>query len=660
MQDPAANIPKIPTTRPLPITYRPLRVVHPNFALGDGLPHYDARGLRDFAEITDVSNVEVQLAGTKAPQADKEKGSDGDDDEEEENDEEQNEEEEEEPDTITNRPETNPDGQVVYKKFLLRYYRPAYRKKALKYRADQEKKKKKHTLQTRAKQISKAMVEGLKMVRTKCVEWNKKFWKMVRSPGATSAMLKRVKKAIVAELKHMGHSFADLGRNVATCAGIVTKLSRRETLVRSEKALLLRTAGDLFRIVPLIIILAVPFLEFALPILLKLFPNMLPSTFVDKEKEAEEHRVDFKARVELASFLQDTVGHMAFKHIDAKKETLDQLLTQETRDLLFERVQHQHVVEEFEKIFLKFLTQPKTSPESGEPAALPPLAAWGRRDISTSLYDALNKSETLHRQVHDLKKQVPSRLKAKYLAEETSEDDENFAPKPPSPLVDMLDAVLEQLRGEDEGIPAEDVKVLLKLYKDALSLDVMQQDQLVAMCQFMKVPHKGSPEMLRKKLEKKFKTLLEDDVAIVHEGIENLSIDDLRDACRDRAMRHIGLSQEQLQEQLQDWTQLSLHLRIPVNVLLFARAIDLADPEEELPPPPASTTATATTTTTTTATATATTTTAAPADVTKKTTTTKPADLESAVSGDVLDGFDQQLKQLQAERDAETQKQQKM
>ena len=35
----------------------------------------------------------------------------------------------------------------------------------------------------------------------------------------------------------------------------------------------------------MIIILVIPFLEFALPILLKLFPNMLPSTFESKYQE---------------------------------------------------------------------------------------------------------------------------------------------------------------------------------------------------------------------------------------------------------------------------------------------------------------------------------------------------------------------------------------
>lgn len=45
-----------------------------------------------------------------------------------------------------------------------------------------------------------------------------------------------------------------------------------------------RTTADVFRLVPFIIFLVVPFMEVLLPVALKVFPNMLPSTFEDKLK----------------------------------------------------------------------------------------------------------------------------------------------------------------------------------------------------------------------------------------------------------------------------------------------------------------------------------------------------------------------------------------
>ena len=52
-------------------------------------------------------------------------------------------------------------------------------------------------------------------------------------------------------------------------------------------------------------------MELALPVLLKLFPNMLPSTFQDKLKAEEALKSQLTAKLELAKFLQDTTEEMA-------------------------------------------------------------------------------------------------------------------------------------------------------------------------------------------------------------------------------------------------------------------------------------------------------------------------------------------------------------
>ena len=43
-----------------------------------------------------------------------------------------------------------------------------------------------------------------------------------------------------------------------------------------------RTTQDLLRLIPFAVFIIVPFMEFLLPVALKLFPTMLPSTFEDK------------------------------------------------------------------------------------------------------------------------------------------------------------------------------------------------------------------------------------------------------------------------------------------------------------------------------------------------------------------------------------------
>ena len=54
----------------------------------------------------------------------------------------------------------------------------------------------------------------------------------------------------------------------------------------------------------MLVFVVVPFMELLLPVALKLFPNMLPSTFEDKLKKEEEMKRRIGARMELARFLQ--------------------------------------------------------------------------------------------------------------------------------------------------------------------------------------------------------------------------------------------------------------------------------------------------------------------------------------------------------------------
>lgn len=49
----------------------------------------------------------------------------------------------------------------------------------------------------------------------------------------------------------------------------------------------LRTCADLFRLLPFLVFIIVPFMEFLLPVALKLFPNMLPSTFETQSKKVQ-------------------------------------------------------------------------------------------------------------------------------------------------------------------------------------------------------------------------------------------------------------------------------------------------------------------------------------------------------------------------------------
>ncbi|KJE93478.1 leucine zipper-EF-hand containing transmembrane protein 1 [Capsaspora owczarzaki ATCC 30864] len=113
------------------------------------------------------------------------------------------------------------------------------------------------------------------------------------------------------ELIHYWNGFKLLGADIRITARLLRQVSQGHTLTRRERKQLIRTASDMLRLVPFLVFVIVPFMEFALPIFLKLFPNMLPSTFQESNKEEENMRRKLKVKIEMAKFLQQTVEDMA-------------------------------------------------------------------------------------------------------------------------------------------------------------------------------------------------------------------------------------------------------------------------------------------------------------------------------------------------------------
>lgn len=87
-------------------------------------------------------------------------------------------------------------------------------------------------------------------------------------------------------------------------SGLTLKLLRGKQLSRRERKQLTRTTADVFRLVPMLVFVVVPFMEFLLPVALKLFPNMLPSQYEDKLKKEEEMKKRLAVKIEMARFLQ--------------------------------------------------------------------------------------------------------------------------------------------------------------------------------------------------------------------------------------------------------------------------------------------------------------------------------------------------------------------
>ncbi|KAI4247735.1 MAG: hypothetical protein L6R40_001321 [Gallowayella cf. fulva] len=107
------------------------------------------------------------------------------------------------------------------------------------------------------------------------------------------------------------HHYWDGTKLLATEVKISTKLALRMAagyeLSRRENRQLQRTVQDLARLVPFSAFVIVPFAELLLPVALKLFPNLLPSTYEgQKSKDAKATSLR-TTRKEVSSFLRDTL-----------------------------------------------------------------------------------------------------------------------------------------------------------------------------------------------------------------------------------------------------------------------------------------------------------------------------------------------------------------
>lgn len=88
---------------------------------------------------------------------------------------------------------------------------------------------------------------------------------------------------------------------------LALKMAAGYELTRREHRQLHRTVSDLGRLVPFSLFVIVPFAELLLPVALKLFPNLLPSTYEGaKSKEAKASRLRMN-RKEVSNFLRSTL-----------------------------------------------------------------------------------------------------------------------------------------------------------------------------------------------------------------------------------------------------------------------------------------------------------------------------------------------------------------
>jgi len=281
-------------------------------------------------------------------------------------------------------------------------------------------------------------------------------------PGRLDSLWKTIKH----EAYDYWIGFKLMGKNIGTAASILLTALQGKRLTRRERRMLRRTAVDIFRLVPFSIFIIIPFMEFLLPVALRMFPNMLPSSFKKVHEREDKLKKDLQARLQMASFLQETVNELA-----------------------------------------------------------------------------------------------KSKLKDK-------DEKENVA--------EMLGLVRKGHR-----ISNDQILKVAKVFNDEITLENMHRPQLVSLCQYMGLRPYGSNPHLRWVLQNKMMKLHEDDELIAREGVESLTVEELRDALQARGMRTVGLTPAGYRRNLKQWLNLSLNREVPLSLLILSRAFTILETRRE-------------------------------------------------------------------------------
>ncbi|KAI4892083.1 hypothetical protein NFI96_022396 [Prochilodus magdalenae] len=179
----------------------------------------------------------------------------------------------------------------------------------------------------------------------------------IYSPTVDAEPVRRtLGQRVIDEIKHYYHGFRLLWIDTAIAGRMLWRVLNGNTLSRRERRQFLRTCADVFRLLPFLVFIIVPFMEFLLPVALKLFPNMLPSTFETQSKKEERLKKELRVKLEMAKFLQDTVEEIALRNKADKGNVTEEFSTffQKIRDS-GERPSNEQIIR-FSKLFEDELT----------------------------------------------------------------------------------------------------------------------------------------------------------------------------------------------------------------------------------------------------------------------------------------------------------------
>lgn len=119
------------------------------------------------------------------------------------------------------------------------------------------------------------------------------------------------------KVKHEAQHYWDgtklLGYEMKVSTKLLFKMASGYGLSRREANQLQRTIVDVMRLVPFSMFLIIPFAELLLPVALKVFPNLLPSTYESKLDRKKKRAKLSKTRVSTSEYIKQTMEESGLK-----------------------------------------------------------------------------------------------------------------------------------------------------------------------------------------------------------------------------------------------------------------------------------------------------------------------------------------------------------
>ena len=154
-------------------------------------------------------------------------------------------------------------------------------------------------------QVQEAVTSASKAVLQFVLKIPGNTWFYITHPKEFRQALQGFWEMVKHEAHHYWMGSKLLYADVQTASKMLTRILQGSALSRRERKQLLRTVSDLFRLVPFSMFILIPFMEFALPFALRIFPNMLPSTFQPALKAEENMKAELQSRIAMAQFFQE-------------------------------------------------------------------------------------------------------------------------------------------------------------------------------------------------------------------------------------------------------------------------------------------------------------------------------------------------------------------